>query len=633
LQLFDSTGVYNSRIAVASDGLLFRNFYANSTNDAIAYSFRNSNDGKLVTIKGGGNVGIGTTAPSYKLDVVGNVNAYNLLINGTAVSTTLGTLTGTGTAWYIPMWNGTTSLNNSGIYQNGGNIGIGTTAAAQKLEVIGNINVTGDIYPSTGYTRNLGLSGNRWGAFYTYNADISNLLTVGGNTNIGSGKFFVNATSGRVGIGTTSPGQIMAINGVYNSITPVIEYQVDGSIKGYMGIAASTSGIINGAVSGDIVIRSQGQKILFSGDSGSSVQMMINGTSVGIGTATPVAKLEVDGGSTNMEILKITESVTGSLVLNNSLLFLRASAMNSSGYYIKAYDGNNGAYPFVVRGDGKVGIGTASPISQLSVGGPGIADTGIYGNGTEYGIYGISSQVGVYGNGTYGVQATGWRGVDATGSSVGVYAVGVDDGVYSYGSTIGVYAEGGQFGLSAYGTSSFDVYAPNNGVGPFTGGHEAKLSNGLSTKFKSGMIVSVTGESQKKIENGTVAISSTLPTVKLSEIVNDKKILGVFVKTISLSKDHWYVNLSKPEDKFGIINALGDGRVLVTDINGNIEAGDYITTSNIAGYGMKQNDDLVHSYTLGKATEDVEWETVKDTVTYNGKKYKVYLIGVVYTSG
>ncbi|KHO45993.1 MAG: hypothetical protein QJ16_C0015G0017, partial [archaeon GW2011_AR1] len=113
----------------------------------------------------------------------------------------------------------------------------------------------------------------------------------------------------------------------------------------------------------------------------------------------------------------------------------------------------------------------------------------------------------------------------------------------------------------------------------------------------------------------------------------DKKILGVFVKTISLSKDHWYVNLSKPEDKFGIINALGDGRVLVTDINGNIEAGDYITTSNIAGYGMKQNDDLVHSYTLGKATEDVEWETVKDTVTYNGKKNKVYLIGVVYTSG
>ena len=577
-----------------------------------------------------GNVGIGTTAPTVKLDVAGVINATNLLINGTAVSTTTGTLTGTGTAWYIPMWNGTTSLNNSAVTQNGsnvgigttslnskftiygtagdwgsnlqmfdntgvynsrisvasdgllfrnfyanstndaiaysfrnsndgklvtikggGNVGIGTTAPTQKLDVIGNVNVTGDVYPSTAYTRNLGLSGNRWGAFYTYNADISNLLTVGGNTNIGNGDFFVNVTSERVGIGTTAPGQIVSINGVSNSITPVIEYQVDGSTKGYIGAAASTGGIINGAVSGDLVLRSQGQKIMFSTDSGTTAQMMINGSGyVGIGT---------------------TSSFLGKLTVIQS-------------------GGNEGIY-VNSSGTGAVGV--------YGIGGASVSSTGITGTSGGVGVRGFGGEIGINGD----------------------------------GSSYGVEAYGGQYGVYAEGVSSFDVYAPNNGVGPFTGGHEAKLSNGLSTKFKPGMIVSVTGESQKKIENGTVAISSTLPTVKLSEIANDKKILGVFVKTISLSKDHWYVNLSKPEDKFGIINALGDGRVLVTDINGNIEAGDYITTSNIAGYGMKQNDDLVHSYTLGKATEDVEWETVKDTVTYNGKKYKVYLIGVVYTSG
>ena len=85
----------------------------------------------------GGNVGIGTTAPTVKLDVAGVINATNLLINGTAVSTTTGTLTGTGTAWYIPMWNGTTSLNNSGIYQNAGNVGIGTTSPGAPLDVQG----------------------------------------------------------------------------------------------------------------------------------------------------------------------------------------------------------------------------------------------------------------------------------------------------------------------------------------------------------------------------------------------------------------------------------------------------------------------------------------------------------------
>ena len=65
----------------------------------------------------------------------------------------------------------------------------------------------------------------------------------------------------------------------------------------------------------------------------------------------------------------------------------------------------------------------------------------------------------------------------------------------------------------------------------------------------------------------------------------------------------------------------------------DIEAGDYITTSAIPGYGAKQEDDMLHSYTSGKATETVNWDLVTDTITFNGQTYKVYLIAVVYTSG
>ena len=36
--------------------------------------------------------------------------------------------------------------------------------------------------------------------------------------------------------------------------------------------------------------------------------------------------------------------------------------------------------------------------------------------------------------------------------------------------------------------------------------------------------------------------------------------------------------------------------------------------------------------TLGKVIENVEWEKVKETVSYEGKEYKIYLIGCVYTS-
>jgi hypothetical protein len=71
----------------------------------------------------------------------------------------------------------------------------------------------------------------------------------------------------------------------------------------------------------------------------------------------------------------------------------------------------------------------------------------------------------------------------------------------------------------------------------------------------------------------------------------------------------------------------------VTNTNGDIEAGDYITSSDIPGCGQRQDDDLVHSYTVGKAIETVDWDAVTETVEYQARQVKAYLIAVVYTSG
>jgi hypothetical protein len=61
------------------------------------------------------------------------------------------------------------------------------------------------------------------------------------------------------------------------------------------------------------------------------------------------------------------------------------------------------------------------------------------------------------------------------------------------------------------------------------------------------------------------------------------------------------------------VYGLGTGVILVTNTNGNIEVGDYICSSTLAGYGERQDDDLLHNYTVAKATEPVDW--TKETKT------------------
>ena len=57
------------------------------------------------------------------------------------------------------------------------------------------------------------------------------------------------------------------------------------------------------------------------------------------------------------------------------------------------------------------------------------------------------------------------------------------------------------------------------------------------------------------------------------------------------------------------VNAVGEGQINVCGENGNINAGDLIVCSSIAGKGMKQSDDIVRSISVAKARESVTFSS------------------------
>jgi hypothetical protein len=124
------------------------------------------------------------------------------------------------------------------------------------------------------------------------------------------------------------------------------------------------------------------------------------------------------------------------------------------------------------------------------------------------------------------------------------------------------------------------------------------------------------------IEVGSNAITTneSLPVVSLSNVVTDKKCFGV----ISASEDP-----EERSDAFGsfvtpyekekgdtrvYINSVGEGAIWVSNIGGNLEAGDYITTSNVVGYGQKQDGAGLMNYTVAKITMDCDFEPVTQPI-------------------
>jgi len=179
----------------------------------------------IIIADGAGNIRFRDNGTSTILSRLVGTGTRMVVVNdsGELSTQTIGSggVTGSGTTNYIPKWTSTSALGSSLIYDNGTNIGIGTTSPSRKLDVNGDVNiaqllvVSNDIYSSGVLTNNIRANTLTYIPFLSNQSPYGEIMRIQNNGNILIGETVDNNSGAKLQIkGSTAFSLTSSTNSV-----------------------------------------------------------------------------------------------------------------------------------------------------------------------------------------------------------------------------------------------------------------------------------------------------------------------------------------------------------------------------------------------------------------------------------